>query len=214
VGQHATKRYLGELKRGAGWAAVAVTLVSTGVQAAVLKASGLEDAVTLLQLFFRTAPLTVAVAVIAELVADAADSAKDRWFVTLLYSAGVLWAATLIGGALGGLQIRPEPVLTGGEKSVNPAVWAAFYLVNMLAGYFKAYGDGPFLSSLILGGFLFWAWRRYGEVTVAAAQATRTAAAPATPADPPATPAEPEPTAAGAGRRVRVRIRRGARPRG
>jgi len=158
------KQYLLELKRAAGLTALVVTLLSTGMQAALLKAFALEDALTLLTVFFRTAPLTIAVALIAALVMEAVDSVEDRWFWTVVKAAIVLWVSTLLGNWLGGLRIEPVDVLTGGEKSVNPFVRAAFYLVNALAGYFKAYGGATFLSSVALGCFLFWAGRRYVEI--------------------------------------------------
>lgn len=152
--------YFERLRKGAGLAALAITFATVGIQGVILDllpVKELQDAANLVQLLFRTAPLTLAFAVIAGLVVDQIESGNDdRWFWVVPGCALVLWVSTLLGNTLGGMQVHPAQVVRE-EGVVNPFLRGIYYLINMGTGYYRAYGHSTFWSSLILGIFLYWA---------------------------------------------------------
>lgn len=146
------KEDLEQIRNWTGIVAVLVTLLTVGLQAAVLKLLDLEDAIELANLFLRTAPLTISVALVAY-------ATIREWFEHLyawiLYFAVVLGTATSLGETFGGMQVVPVQVV---PHSVR--LGAINGLVNLLAGYCVAYTWPVFTSSLILGMFLAWVWLR------------------------------------------------------
>jgi hypothetical protein len=169
------RKTLGELQQGVGLAGLAITFVTLGGQAAMVKALQLDEAASLIQMFCRTAPLTVAFAFITGLVLDVADD-ESRWPWTLVWSAVILWISTFVGSIFGGLKVEPADVVA--DRAINPVLKAVFYLINMGTGYYRAYGDAAFWSSLILGVLLFWVcgvFVRYVEAPSSSQQASETA---------------------------------------
>ena len=133
---------------------VLLTLFSTGAQAATLKLLGLDDSITLVQTFFRTAPLTIALTTsILVWLIWAGDGMETfgKWFFT---TAVCLLAAMLIGNALGALQVEMPPAYVGNNfwESIK-----GIGLVRMFRGYYAAYGPSSFWSSFVLAGFLVFA---------------------------------------------------------
>ncbi len=105
----------------------------------------MEDigAATFIEVFLQTAPLTIGVMLIAMAVI------RKWWTETgplLFFSAAVLFASVFIGSWLGGLA---------GDASIQGNLGMVFF--RTLRFYWRHYGPGLFLSSLILGVFLAWA---------------------------------------------------------
>ena len=98
----------------------------------------------LLRVFLQTAPLTVAVAIIAL-------AHIRKWFddfaQLLFFSAVALPASVLFASVVGNLGSLPS------FASINPVTFPT----KALALYWRHYGASLLLSSLILGVFLAWA---------------------------------------------------------
>lgn len=132
---------------------VLLALVTGGVQAALIKLLNLDEALSMIQVFYKTAPLTLALTLsflgwMFWMSRDAKD-AFPKWFVL---TGLCLWGAAELGNALGALQVEMPPAL---YSSTDP--WESFksiWVIRAIRGYYAAYGLVSFWSSIILSGFL------------------------------------------------------------
>ncbi|MBV6458380.1 MAG: hypothetical protein HONBIEJF_01507 [Fimbriimonadaceae bacterium] len=155
------ERLAGDLKRGMAVTSLLIVLFTTGLQAALLKALHLDDALTLLGTFAKTAPLTTALVAAFYVAMWWEFRTNDNHFfgkwvaVTTVF----LWAAAAIGNWAGAIQIKmpphPGPV-------TNPFIWVYQFLARAIQGFYGAYGPAGFWSSLVLAGFLVFAIYRIG----------------------------------------------------
>ncbi len=135
-----------------------VGALSLGAQTTFLKFVGAESlnelgATTLLKVFLQTAPLTIAVTLIALAVI------QKWWEETaplLFFAAAMLFLSVFLGSLLGGLGQMP---------SIQGNLGAVFF--KSLAYYWRHYGPSLFLSSLILGVFLAWFMTKEGPQAIA-----------------------------------------------
>jgi len=157
----ARRRLTGDLQRGLALTSCLILLITTGVQAALLQFFNLDQALTLLGTFAKTAPLTTALVAgfyLAFWWTFRTDEEHffGRWiFVTTV----LLWAVALIGKWTGTLMIQMPPQRGG---LGNPFLWVYQFLARALSGYYNAYGPAGFWSSLILAAFLIFAIYRVG----------------------------------------------------
>jgi hypothetical protein len=149
------ERDVQEVRAVATVVTVVVTLLTVGVQAAVLKALQVE--VELLQVLLRTAPLTLAVAT-CYLLWHGVGPRDDRPLLMLLLTTAVLLGSLLLSGWLGG--VRPDMAIPREWWILIAPKQAINFIGGALSAYYRAYGSGTFVSSLILGVFLGWAWRK------------------------------------------------------
>jgi len=146
---------LGEVKTAGTVVTVVITLLTVGAQAAVLKALQVEMEV--FQLFLRTAPLTLAVAV-SWLIWARPWGHDEAPILRVLLTGGVMVGSLWLAGKIGG--VRPEVAMPRSWVSLLSPGRMIEFLWRALSGYYRAYGAGNFWSSLILGGFLGWTWRK------------------------------------------------------
>ena len=135
-----------------------VGVLSLGAQTTFLKFVSAESlnelgATTLLKVFLQTAPLTIAVMLIAL-------AAIQEWWKEmaplLFFAAAMLFLSVFLGSWFGGLGQMP---------SIQGNLGAVFF--NSLAFYWRHYGPSLFLSSLILGVFLAWFMTKEGPQAIA-----------------------------------------------
>jgi hypothetical protein len=144
----------GDINRVGAVVSATIVTLTLGAQAAFVNfvggPGGDGGAGTLAQVFVRTAPLTIAVMIIAL-------AAMKEWFesfgIWVFFSGVILLVSTWLGAWLGGLSRLPS----GGN------------IFSLIAFYLGYYGPAHFLSSLILGVFLAWVvtkfWPRKAAVT-------------------------------------------------
>lgn len=145
-----------DLRIGFVFTTVLLALVTGGVQAALIKLLNLDEALSLIEVFFKTAPLTLALTLsllgwMFWMSRDGKD-AFAKWFVL---TGLCLWGAAELGNALGALQVDMPPA----SYSSNDA-WESLksiWMVRAIRGYYAAYGPASFWSSIILSGFLVFA---------------------------------------------------------
>ena len=133
----------------------AIVTLTLGVQAAFLNfvggPGGEGGGAPLAQVFVQTAPLTIAVMIIA-------FAAMRDWFdsfgIWAFFSGVTLLISTWLGAWLGGLSRLPE----GGN------------IFSLIAFYLGYYGPAHFLSSLILGVFLAWVVAKFWPLKTAVAK--------------------------------------------
>jgi hypothetical protein len=129
-------------------AGVLITLVGTSAQAALLKLLGLEEPLTLLEVFLRTAPLTVAIALIILIFLSGSD-AEERW-MSVIFAMIILAIAGFISTAFAGLRV--EPVWLGKSGPQGYGIFTPFVVIYAyLRGFYHAYGPPSFWSSVVLG---------------------------------------------------------------
>jgi hypothetical protein len=159
-----------------------VALVTTGLQAAVLTVWKGDAAATLLDVFVRTAPLTLAVAIIVRWSADFWHGRVQvfeghppfQFLVWIGVVSMILYDARAVGDLLGD-HVETQRVLApaqGGGVMYVAGQRAVAAIVNSVAGYYQTYGFAKFTSALVLGAFVAFAWWRLGRHAPGAA-ATR-----------------------------------------
>lgn len=142
-----------DLKRGLALTCVLLTLLTTGVQAALVKLLQLEDTLSLLDTFFRTAPLTIALALSTLWAVTGDTGSVPRVSAWCISTAFCLCLAAIVGNALGALHIEipDDPDHRWDWKSM---------LERAMKAYYNAYGSAAFWSSIIVAGFLVFVIRR------------------------------------------------------
>lgn len=126
---------------------LAVAILTLGAQGTFHKIVSAENMTeigdaTLLKVFLQTAPLTIAVILITLAI-------MRKWWAetasTLFFAAVVLFLSVMFGSWFGGLGRLP---------AMQGNLGTVFF--RALGVYWRAYGPGLFVSSLILGVFLAW----------------------------------------------------------
>jgi len=148
------KQVLADIKTGAFWVALFVSLPTLTLPAIITKLLdpgdvGAEDVAAVGEIVGVTAPLTAAVAIIA--VAVIREWFDNGWVITLFAAATL--ALTSAASARWGI----------GQAIDMGAVWEnaggiSSFVTDMFGEYLSIYGGWPFVCSLVVGGFLGWAW--------------------------------------------------------
>lgn len=142
-----------DLRKTVTIGAVLAALLSGGLQAAVIKATGLDDAKQFLDIVAVTAPLTVAVT-LAVLLWTAVPEDRLQYPYRIFWTFLLFIGAALITGAVGGNDVveymDPSAAKATGYK----------LLMAILAGFFRMYGRYAFWISLITGCILAYAAMR------------------------------------------------------
>ncbi len=176
------RRDVGHVRYAAVAAGFLVALVTTGLQAAVLTVWTGDAATTLLDVFVRTAPLTLAVALIVRWSADFWHGRVQvfeghppfQFLVWIGVVSMILYDARAVGDLLGD-HVETQRVLVpaqGGGLLYVAGQRAVAAIINSVAGYYQTYGFAKFASALVLGAFVAFAWWRLGR-HAPAATATR-----------------------------------------
>jgi hypothetical protein len=140
-------------------ATVAIVMVTTGLQAAVLTLlTGKVDWKILWSVYLTTAPLTTALALTAGGAwpnKEWRESFFSRLVESVAAAAFFLFLAALVSKYLGGLDVDWNQKLIPGDHG-GPL--GSFFVVNSIYAFFRAYGPTTFWSSVALGvcsgGFL------------------------------------------------------------
>lgn len=133
-------------------ASAALSLITTGVQAAVLTLiSRRVDWSSLATLFMTTAPLTLAIALTAA-IAWPDIAWRHSFFGCLMESVGAaalfLFLAIIIANYFGNLSVDLDNKVIPGE---NGGPMGVYFVVNTMYAYYRAYGVAAFWSSVVLG---------------------------------------------------------------
>ncbi|MDQ8020773.1 MAG: hypothetical protein REI94_02975 [Moraxellaceae bacterium] len=156
---------LGDIRRVGFWVMLFMSLPTLATPALLNKlfAGGMLDGegmVSMGRLILLTAPLCAAVALYGIALLRGWLDWEAGAVPHLLSVFGLL----ALGSVLNALFNPQAPVLlsqawqAAAEHSGLTQIVAA--VVFMLFGYLKAWGSWPFLSSLVVGGFLAWVWAR------------------------------------------------------
>jgi hypothetical protein len=178
---------LKDIRKPAAYLFIALTLLSSGIEAALIKLLLLEEIGTLVAVFLQAAPLVIALAIIATLVFNGWLREDPNKTAVVEVIVGVLILAYLISYATGFIAPVTEQYCTGGgaldEMSGQPreqiceertvsfheqitdapvygGKWAGAFAITYLL--FSGYGLTLSLSSLLVGVFIAWIWHRVG----------------------------------------------------
>ncbi len=163
TGRSTFKEDLEAVWQAADRVALLLTLISLGLPGVIAKL--FDPVVNIWQVIVLTGPLTAAVALIGTGIIRGWVSGVPGFILLLL---GTVVATTLLGNFLqwgGAIKIDPEDLLgilalivTSPLNPIGNGLRLLMALLTFLEKYFQLYGAERFLSSLVIGAFLAWAW--------------------------------------------------------
>ena len=123
------------------------SIPAIGIPGLVAKLLHADELIGLWQLIVATAPLTAAATVVGIAILS-----KKYGFPETLFGTVVALFGSIVLGIVLGRELPIKTLPTGG----NP--FGIIYWI--LSGYFRLYGIWSFATSLVVGGFLAWAWSK------------------------------------------------------
>jgi hypothetical protein len=122
------------------------SIPALGLPGLVAKLLHVDEVLSLWQLILATAPLTAAATVIGIVFLGGKFG-----YIEQAWGAGVALLGSLILGQVLGQQSPVKGVQMGNLPDT---------IYKILLGYFWLYGVWSFMTSLVVGGFLAWAWSK------------------------------------------------------